>query len=572
MANGDAPLSPQQVDALQTSGALDQGTADTIRQRFTPITPDVQIPPELQVSQAETLLTSADISPAPQEVVTPTPVQDIEEEAVQKIKQRKIEKSPGQLQFDAKKRELIESANLGRRVPISDVSDVEVLDALDAESKQRFDESAAAKNVLEKRIGDRMALLARAGADDISLTPDEELDPIIQKRQQEAQALTQKADDLAPATQDDVDQAPQPTKEDIRNAAEPIKQANARAIAQAEENASNQRAQKEKVAAATAEVEEDEKSESFTSLGNLFKTGTAGDKIGAALVIMAGALSQGLTGRAQNPGLQALNTIFKQEADRLKLQGDDRDKARQAYWKEVEIRSKLGATKISNAKKLADIDKITSEAKTQQESAKQKRINERITAKGEGFTREQVARLPKELRERMIFFSDGLARPALSAGSAKKLRQETLPEAQGALRGLSQMRKLKDKFLLGGDFALDARAEAKVLQQTLVGGLRIELFGPGVLTETEQAIARSIIGNPTKIFSLDSLEMTKIDVLEKKLKFSITNRLRAEGIQLPPSQNEIRIKQVMEAQPGTSRAQAMTGLITEGKWVEEGGF
>ena len=66
--------------------------------------------------------------------------------------------------------------------------------------------------------------------------------------------------------------------------------------------------------------------------------------------------------------------------------------------------------------------------------------------------------------------------------------------------------------------------------------------------------------------------MTKIDVLEKKLKFSITNRLRAEGIQLPPSQNEIRIKQVMEAQPGTSRAQAMTGLITEGKWVEEGGF
>ncbi len=441
---------------------------------------------------------------------------------------------------------------------------------MEAEDQSRFNETAAVNNELEIRVGQRMDLLAKAGARGISLAPDEELDAIIKKRQQDAQSLTQQADDQLPATQEDVDQAAVTTKEDVRNAAEPIKQANARAIAQAEENTSNERIQQEKLTSARKLVEEDEKSESFTSLGNLFKRGTAGDKIGASLVIMLGALSQGLTGRAQNPGLQSLNTIFEQEADRLKLQASERDKARQAYWKEVEIRSKLMATGISNTKKLAEIEKITLEAQTQQESAKQKRINEEILIKGEGFTKEQVARVPKELRERMIFFSDGLARPALSAGSAKKLRQETLPEAQGALNGLSRMRKLKDNFLLGGDFALAARAEAKVLQQTLVGGLRIELFGPGVLTETEQAIARSIIGNPTKIFGLDALEMTKIDVLEKKLKFSIRNRLRAEGIELPPSKNEVNIKDLESA--GLSRANAMSTLIRNGKWVDEGNF
>jgi hypothetical protein len=51
----------------------------------------------------------------------------------------------------------------------------------------------------------------------------------------------------------------------------------------------------------------------------------------------------------------------------------------------------------------------------------------------------------------------------------------------------------------------------------MVGKLRLPLTGPGAFTDSERAFVADTIGNPTKIFSLSSIEFAKLNAMKSKL-------------------------------------------------------
>ena len=69
----------------------------------------------------------------------------------------------------------------------------------------------------------------------------------------------------------------------------------------------------------------------------------------------------------------------------------------------------------------------------------------------------------------------------------------------------------------------EQRTAAQTEVQSLIGQLRIPLTGPGPLTDTEREFMESIIGNPTKIFSLSSNEQVKLDVIKSKFLSDFAN-------------------------------------------------
>src|SRR5690606_10189536 len=81
-----------------------------------------------------------------------------------------------------------------------------------------------------------------------------------------------------------------------------------------------------------------------------------------------------------------------------------------------------------------------------------------------------------------------------------------------------------------------AIAEAKTTAQTLIGKLRLELVGPGALSDREVQLLEDIIANPTKLLTLDSSNKVKLETLKKRLDTSLRESLRSEGLTEPREQ------------------------------------
>ena len=91
------------------------------------------------------------------------------------------------------------------------------------------------------------------------------------------------------------------------------------------------------------------------------------------------------------------------------------------------------------------------------------------------------------------------------------------------------------------------RAEAEALRDRLVGKLRIEFFGPGVMTDNEREQAKKILGDPNAFFTTDEREKAKIRSLIMKLNYGMRQKLRRDGLtMLPLSPNEKRVQQLLK--------------------------
>lgn len=204
---------------------------------------------------------------------------------------------------------------------------------------------------------------------------------------------------------------------------------------------------------------------------------------------------------------------------------------------------------------------------SQQES--QKALLGQKLASPEGLTREEVLSLDPKLQERMIFFKDGKARPATSKGSRDKL-VEQMGAGEEALEGLARLEEIGETSFLGGSINPLTKSEAATIKQSLIGALRLKLFGPGVLSLQELELANKIIGDPTKIMGFNVLELKKIRTLQDKLKYGVKQRLKKDGIELPPSENDKNIARLMEA--GLSKKAAIDTLNRSNKWKTESEF
>lgn len=155
---------------------------------------------------------------------------------------------------------------------------------------------------------------------------------------------------------------------------------------------------------------------------------------------------------------------------------------------------------------------------------------------------------PKQkVRERAIMGRDGKFYLAADENEARKLRSEVIPEAEKAINAAAELTQLtKDiGFLDKMNPFSEKKAQAKTLRESLKGALRLEIFGPGVMTDTERKIADQVVGDPNKLFTMDKTEIAKLETLMGKLSYGIRQRLRRSGLNFPPSQNEQRIKQLL---------------------------
>ena len=134
----------------------------------------------------------------------------------------------------------------------------------------------------------------------------------------------------------------------------------------------------------------------------------------------------------------------------------------------------------------------------------------------------------------------------------KQKLMEILDNNASALLTIDQLKRVVPKLhwakrLPGaGRVSVDART-AENAAKSLVGKLRIELFGPGVMTDNERAQAMEIIGDPTAFAALDKTKIAALDNIAWKLKYAQREYLRRAGVNVPKTRNDLMVDQRLKS-------------------------
>lgn len=88
-------------------------------------------------------------------------------------------------------------------------------------------------------------------------------------------------------------------------------------------------------------------------------------------------------------------------------------------------------------------------------------------------------------------------------------------DMNGAKESIARLLEISQ--IPGKSLSPDLRAEADTIRSTLRGQLRTALVGPGAVTESEQKLLNAVIADPTTIFSLDRVNITRLNALQTAL-------------------------------------------------------
>lgn len=298
-----------------------------------------------------------------------------------------------------------------------------------------------------------------------------------------------------------------------------------------------------------------------------------GNAIAQAIAISLGAASQMYTGAKENPGLAAIEKEIEKQAAERKYSSEQKQKMIELAFKQADLKLRQEEALTDSAFKRAQIQKLRVEM--------MQGINDIEISKREAsqllkneYTIDELPNLQgsskgQQIASNLVEVRPGLFRPALDPSRAKKLSEEVLPQFNGAEQGLSRLRQLNQE--IGNNYlrkVVDrtSAAEADSLRQQVVGGLRLMLFGPGVMSDKEQALAQKIIRNPTDFFTLASSNEASYNAMMSKLKFAKRDYLRKSGVRLDPSQNEQNIAAVKAKFPNAKMSVVIDELIKQGKW------
>jgi len=320
----------------------------------------------------------------------------------------------------------------------------------------------------------------------------------------------------------------------------------------------------------------------------LYKNMGTFDKIVAFLGLAAGAYDSYKYG-SPNLYRQRLNKAIDDDIREQQL-----DRKEQQYKKAQMLHNaKLLANRLGRATKDRDRKSEFLKLENSLDVAYKKQLrgqNEKVrkikfieTLNKRGLTSREVAYADSihpdlKVGQKVIKGRDGLF--YYTRGDVKKLK-EYISDAQDSIDGLAQLEEYVDKVSIfeqipGASIISKDAAGAQSLRDRLVGKLRIEFFGPGVMTDQEREQAKKILGNPNKFFSRDSVEKEKIRNLLLKINYGIRQKLRRDGLAIPESQNDRMVKAWLrrERKPLTdsNKALAVNALIkAEKKHVENGG-
>ena len=222
---------------------------------------------------------------------------------------------------------------------------------------------------------------------------------------------------------------------------------------------------------------------------------------------------------------------IKQLADRYK-QAVDNDFAQ----KKLDLLSKKMDEKIAGNR-----NKLAVQNLKQQDYS---RITKPLSRKA--FTELDFKYPDMKLRDRAMTGRDGQVFIVDSAATKKKL-EEQIENNTGAVQAIDQLVELTpklsmfEKFPGAGRFSVN-RKVADATRDALVGKLRLELFGPGVMTDTEREQAKKIIGDPGALFEMDKTKIAALQNIRWKLKYAERERLRRSGVQVPMSPNDLKVE------------------------------
>ena len=325
-------------------------------------------------------------------------------------------------------------------------------------------------------------------------------------------------------------------------------------------------------------MEEEDKSQDFTNYSEFWESRSTGQKILAGIALFLGSAG----GRSGNSALKVLN-------DSIERNIQAKNTAKEEYWKQKEYGLKvtaeeikrMGANTANDALKLKYAQLNQELMKEAQKAHNMRAINERLS-QSRPLTSEEVFDLrsvnPDLEVDRFVTVGEtidpvtGVAKPkfmyAPTGGKEdlKKLR-EVLLAGQKSSNDLKTLQEIAD-MPFGGAFDLfKARPIAAAAVQSLIGNMRIDLFGPGILTDMEMKIAQNMIRNPTKVMSIAEANKNSLNFMAQKVVFGVREKMKQVGIQPPPSENDKNIAALMKA--GLPKAEAINTLIKSNKWKKD---
>lgn len=275
---------------------------------------------------------------------------------------------------------------------------------------------------------------------------------------------------------------------------------------------------------------------------------STGAKIGAAIAIGLGAYAAGMNG-GPNQALQIIQDAIKRDVDlqaakrgaikeraqnnqniyQMKLQqfGDD-EQARQAAQAQM-----LQLAKIR-------IDRSAAIAKSQEAKANAQALSGQIDMKlGEiygNIAEKQADRHMKENqlklqgREAYVPALGGFATSKEGAAKVNELAAAT-NQAKDGVQRLLQIADMPSKSI-----SPEIRAEADTVARVAQAALRLPILGPGTVQENERKLLESIVADPTKVFSLDSVNKKRLQTLVTSLDRNLESTGKAYGIAGGPAQ------------------------------------
>jgi murein DD-endopeptidase MepM/ murein hydrolase activator NlpD len=304
-------------------------------------------------------------------------------------------------------------------------------------------------------------------------------------------------------------------------------------------------------------------------------------KIAAILGAAGGAYISGRYG-GPNRWNEMIDKEITRDIESQKLDRDHAVKKKIAGQKRIEMMMKhyefMTKDKTAKANLAFAREKLKNERlKGTANHIKEQRAAQDATAMGKGMTDQQLAvynaRYPKQnVRKRAIKSTKNGLWFVFPDMATKKKVTDNLNAGEKALQNIGQLKALvKDiswQTAIPGPLKdFDPKLKrAKVLRESLKGALRLEIFGPGVMTDTERALAEEIIGDPTKLFTTDATQIEMLNTLQAKINYGIRQQLIRAGIAVPPDQNELQIQKMLASKGwtddrGENRAKVVNALI-----------
>lgn len=280
---------------------------------------------------------------------------------------------------------------------------------------------------------------------------------------------------------------------------------------------------------------------------------TTGQKVMAAIALALGGIGGGISGKGGNVGFDIINHAIDRDIEAQKSNlaqknqavqnqtglynmmrqrfGDERQAylaTRAAYLQNVEMQVHEIAARNDSAIIQGNAQAMLGQVKMQQEQIKaqmaeslgQKALLKQLSG-GDAtqITGAQLANMPKEIKENFVQ-GEGIKGIAHGTKGAEQMREQigTVGQAKAQINRLIEIGKDNGRSFTPSQ----AKAEAEVIVGMLQGILRTPIVGPGAVSESERALIKSVIANPTEIFQLNSvhkLEALK-DILTKGLHFN----------------------------------------------------